>query len=81
MSDKKNNVVSLAEISAKKVEKEKELEFYRNHLELCEKKLSYIQMDINVTLEVIDMIEHEKVVLVDASVPIISIDDEDNSNE
>ena len=81
MSGKKNNVVSLAEISAKKVEKEKELEFYRNHLELCERKLSYIQMDINVTLEIIDMIEHEKVVLVDASVPIISIDDEDNSEE
>lgn len=81
MSGKKNNVVSLAEISAKKVEKEKELEFYRNHLELCERKLSYIQMDINVTLEIIDMIEHEKVVLVDASVPIISVDDEDNSEE
>lgn len=81
MSGKRNNVVSLAEISAKKVEKEKELEFYRNHLELCERKLSYIQMDINVTLEIIDMIEHEKVVLVDASVPIISIDDEDNSEE
>lgn len=81
MSGNKNNVISLAEISAKKVEKEKELEFYRNHLELCERKLSYIQMDINVTLEIIDMIEHEKVVLVDASVPIINIDDEDNSEE
>jgi hypothetical protein len=78
MSGKKNNVVSLAEISAKKIEKEQELEFYRNHLELCERKMSYIQMDINVTLEIIDMIENEKVVLVDASLPIINIDDEDN---
>lgn len=78
MSGNKNNVVSLVEISAKKVEKEKELEFYRNHLKLCEQKLSYIQMDINVTLEIIDMIEHEKVVLIDAELPIISIDNEDN---
>ena len=78
MSDKKNNIVSLSEISAKRQEKEKELEFYRRHLAICEEKLSYIQMDINVTLEIIDIIENEKVVLVDASVPIINIDNEDN---
>jgi hypothetical protein len=78
MSGKKNNVVSLAEISAKKVEKEKELEFYRKHLEECESKISYIQRDIELTLEVIHIIESEKVVLVDASLPIINIDDEDN---
>jgi hypothetical protein len=78
MSGKKNNVVSLAEISAKKVEKEKELEFYRKHLEECESKISYIQRDIELTLEVIHIIESEKVVLVDASLPIINIDNEDN---
>jgi hypothetical protein len=78
MSGKKNNVVSLAEISAKKVEKEKELEFYRKHLEECESKISYIQRDIELTLEVIHIIESEKVVLVDSSLPIINIDNEDN---
>ena len=78
MSDKKDNVISLARISARKVEKEQELDFYRRHLALCEQKLSYVQMDINVTLEIIDMIENEKVVLVDAELPIINIDDEDN---
>jgi len=78
MSDKKNNVVSLAEISAKKLEKERELEFYRRHLAMSEQKMAFIQMDINVTLDIINMIESEKVVLVDAELPIISIDDEDN---
>jgi len=78
MSGKKNNVVSLAEISAKKVEKELELEFYRKHLEECESKISYIQRDIELTLEVIHIIESEKVVLVDSSLPIINIDNEDN---
>lgn len=78
MSGKKNNIISLADISARKVEKEQELEFYRKHLEMCKRKMSYIQMDINLTLEIINMIENEKVVLVDASLPIINIDDEDS---
>ena len=78
MSDPKNNVVSLAEISAKKIEKERELEFYRRHLRMCEQKLSYVQMDINVTNEIINMIENESIVLVDVEVPVIEIDDSDD---
>jgi len=78
MSDPKNNVVSLAEISAKKIEKDKELEFYRRHLKMCEQKLSYVQMDINVTNEIINMIENESIVLVDVEVPVIEIDDSDD---
>lgn len=78
MSDPKNNVVSLAEISAKKIEKEHELEFYRRHLRMCEQKLSYVQMDINVTNEIINMIENESIVLIDVEVPVIEIDDSDD---
>mgnify|MGYP001376595149 CR=1 FL=1 len=78
MSDLKNNVVSLSEISAKKIEKERELEFYRRHLRMCEQKLSYVQMDINVTNEIINMIENESIVLVDVEVPVIEIDDSDD---
>jgi len=78
MSGKKNNIISLVNISARKAEKEQELEFYRRHLAMAETKLSHVQMDINVTLEIIDMIENEKVVLVDDSLPIIEIDDEDS---
>ncbi|HAW04812.1 MAG TPA: hypothetical protein DCW83_08990 [Saprospirales bacterium] len=77
MSGNKNNVVSLVEISNKKVTKEKELEFYRNHLKECESKISFIQRDIELTLEVIDMIENERILSVDTSVPIINIDTED----
>tara|TARA_Y100000385_G_C12764659_1_gene496589 strand:- start:240 stop:482 length:243 start_codon:yes stop_codon:yes gene_type:complete len=78
MSDLKNNVVSLSEISAKKIEKERELEFYRRHLRMCEQKLSYVQMDINVTNEIISMIENESIVLIDVEVPIIDLDDSDD---
>ena len=79
MSDKKkNNVVSLSEMDPeKKQEKEKELEFYYRHLEMWFQKQSFIEMDIKVTKEIIDMIENETVVLVDDSVPIIEIDDDD----
>ena len=81
MVGKKNNVVSIAEIHTKKLVKEKELEFYREHLLDCERRMSYVQMDIKVTLEIIDMLEKEKLVLVDASVHIINIDTEDTPEE
>lgn len=77
MSEKKNNVVSFSAVATKKQEKEKELEFYYRHLDMCLQKQSFIEMDIKVTKEIIDMIENETVVLVDDSVPIIEIDDDD----
>jgi len=77
MSDNKNNIVSFSEVIKKKQEKEKELEFYYRHLDMCLQKQAFIEMDIKVTKEIIDMIENETVVLVDDSVPIIEIDDED----
>lgn len=81
MSGRKNNVVSLADMTAKKLDKEKELEFYRKHLASCERRLSLIQTDINVTLDIINMIENEKIVLVDVSLPLINIDDDENNLE
>lgn len=77
MSDNKSNIVSFSEVSKKKLEKQKELEFYYRHLDMCLQKQSFIEMDIKVTKEIIDMIENETVVLVDDSVPIIEIDDDD----
>ena len=77
MSDNKNNIVSFSEVAKKKLEKQKELEFYYRHLDMCLQKQAFIEMDIKVTKEIIDMIENETVVLVDDSVPIIEIDDDD----
>ena len=74
---KKNNVVSFSAVATKKQEKENELEFYYRHLDMCLQKQAFIEMDIKVTKEIIDMIENETVVLVDDSVPIIEIDDDD----
>lgn len=77
MSDNKSNIVSFSEVAKKKLEKQKELEFYYRHLDMCLQKQAFIEMDIKVTKEIIDMIENETVVLIDDSVPIIEIDDED----
>ena len=77
MSDNKSNIVSFSEVAKKKLEKQKELEFYSSPLDMGLQKQAFIEMDIKVTKEIIDMIENETVVLIDDSVPIIEIDDDD----
>lgn len=81
MSDKKNNVVSFKQISTKKLEKEKELEFYYRHLETCQQRLGFIEMDINVTKDIINLLENETLVSVDDSLPLIEIDDDEDYPE
>lgn len=75
MSDKK--VVSLSEVLKRKQDKEKELEMYRRHLTMIEDRMAFLEMDRKVTTEIIEMIENDTVVVVDDSLPIIRIDDDD----
>jgi len=75
MSDK--NVVSLSEVLKRKQDKEKELEMYRRHLTMIEDRMAFLEMDRKVTTEIIEMIENDAVVVVDDSLPIIRIDDDD----
>lgn len=75
MSDKK--VVSLSAALKKKQDKEKELEMYRRHLSMIEDRMAFLEMDRKVTTEIIEMIENDTVVVVDDSLPIIRIEDDD----
>ena len=75
MSDKK--VVSLSAVLKAKQDKEKELEMYRRHLSVIEDRMAFLEMDRKVTTEIIEMIENDTVVVVDDSLPIIRIDDDD----
>ena len=75
MSDKK--VVSLSAALKKKQDKEKELEMYRRHLTMIEDRMAFLEMDRKVTTEIIEMIENDTVVVVDDSLPIIRIEDDD----
>jgi len=71
------NVVSLSEVLKRKQDKEKELEMYRRHLSMIEDRMAFLEMDRKVTTEIIEMIENDSVVVVDDSLPIIRIDDDD----
>ena len=75
MSDKK--VVSLSAVLKRKQDKERELEMYRRHLSMIEDRMAFLEMDRKVTTEIIEMIENDAVVVVDDSLPIIRIDDDD----
>lgn len=71
------NVVSLSEVLKRKQDKEKELEMYRRHLSMIEDRMAFLEMDRKVTTEIIEMIENDAVVVVDDSLPIIDVGDDD----
>lgn len=79
MSDKEN-VISLSAVLKRKQDKEKELDMYRRHLSMIEDRMAFLEMDRKVTTEIIEMIEQDAVVVVDDSLPIIDVGDDDYDN-
>ena len=79
MSDKEN-VISLSAVLKRKQDKEKELNMYRRHLSMIEDRMAFLEMDRKVTTEIIEMIEQDAVVVVDDSLPIIDVGDDDYDN-
>ena len=77
MSDKEN-VISLSAVLKRKQDKEKELDMYRRHLSMIEDRMAFLEMDRKVTTEIIEMIEQDAVVVIDDSLPIIKIDDDED---
>lgn len=59
MSEK---IILLNDIIENKVRKEKELEFYQNQLEELQKKMYWVQRDIDLTNTIISIIENEMVI-------------------
>lgn len=68
-------IVSLTDVLENKIVKEKELEFYREQLVEIQRKIAYLETDLNITKQIITLIEQEKIIQVDASVPILSFDE------
>ena len=68
-------IVSLTDVLENKIIKEKELEFYREQLVEIQRKIAYLETDLNITKQIISLIEQEKIIQVDASVPILSFDE------
>lgn len=72
--DAPSKIISLTEVIESKVVKEKELEFYREQLLDIQRKIGFLELDLKLTKQIIDMIEEESVVSIDNSVPLIGVD-------
>lgn len=81
MADKDSNIVSLTDVLESKIIKEKELEYYYEQLKEIQRKISFLETDLNLTKQIIKMIEGEKVILVDNSVPILSFDSKEDEDD
>lgn len=56
------NIIVLEKLLESRLRKEKELKYYQEQLEELQDKMKHLQMDIDVTNIIINMIEGEKVV-------------------
>jgi len=56
------NIIVLEKLLESRLKKEKELKYYQEQLEELQDKMKHLQMDIDVTNIIINMIEGEKIV-------------------
>ena len=70
-----SKIISLTDVLENKIVKEKELLYYKEQLEEIQRKIAFLETDLNITRQIILLIEHEKIIEVDTSVPILSFDD------
>ena len=73
-----SKIISLTDVLENKIVKEKELLYYKEQLEEIQRKIAFLETDLNITKQIISMIEQEKIIEVDTSVPILSFDDTDD---
>lgn len=69
-----SKIISLTDVLENKIVKEKELLYYKEQLEEIQRKIAFLETDLNITKQIISLIEHEKIIEVDNSVPILSFD-------
>ena len=74
MTDTDGKIISLTEVIESKVIKEKELQFYREQLVEITRKIGFLELDLNLTKQIIGLIEKESIVSIDNSVPLIGVD-------
>jgi Tfp pilus assembly protein PilO len=74
MMEEENKIISLTEVIESKVIKEKELEFYREQLVEIQRKIGFLELDLNLTKQIIGLIEKESIVSIDNSVPLLGVE-------
>jgi len=73
-----SKIISLTDVLENKIVKEKELLYYREQLEEIQRKIAFLETDLNITKKIISLIEQEKIIEVDNSVPILSFDNSED---
>lgn len=71
MTDESGKIISLTEVLESKIVKEKELEYYYEQLKEIQRKIGFLELDLRLTKQIIHIIEKDKVVEVDNSVPLL----------
>lgn len=76
---KNNKLIFIADILETKLRKEKELQFYQEELEKLQKKMFFIQKDIEITNTIIRLIENESIYDIEENmvVPLIGKKDDE----
>ena len=69
-----SKIISLTDVLENKIVKEKELLYYKEQLEDIQRKIVFLETDLNITKQIISLIEQEKIIEVDTNVPILSFD-------
>jgi len=72
-----SKIISLTDIIDSKAIKEKEIQYYYEQLEEIQRKIAFLETDLNLTKTIISMIEDEKILTVDNSVPLIGQEDDE----
>ena len=60
-------IISIDDVRKLKLEKEKELMYYKDHLEELQIKISWLEADLRLTTDIIKMIEDESILTIDSS--------------
>ena len=76
---KNNKLIFIADVLETKLRKEKELQFYQEELEKLQKKMFFIQKDIEITNTIIKLIENESIYDIEENmvVPLIGQKDDE----
>jgi len=68
-----DNIISLVELIEQRLDKEREISFYKKTLEELQIKITALDKDVKITTMIIDLIQREKLLTVDERVNKLSI--------
>ena len=68
-------IILVSEFIEQKLRKEQELEFYQKEMIELQTKISYLKKEVDLTQVIIDMIKHDKVVMLEGKHNLLEKED------